>query len=212
MDLAPAGVTTVEVIATGSDGVPVANTSVIDNGSFSAGDLPVGDNVQIDVLLRDVSSRLVGVGEANQLVDIRGDQATELTIPVRRPFVYAATDTQLLSFDTTLDSRDPSFQGQLAGVSKPMFAISVGGDRLAVVSSTSVQAVDTGTNQLIGSAVTLPAAANHATAVPGSHRIAVGHAIGISIVDLDTGAVATTMAPGVDRVTVGLSTTNTPNA
>lgn len=206
--LEPQGATTVEVIATGSDGIPLANTSVIENGAFSAGDLPVEDGVQIDVLLRDVSNRLVGVGEAGALVDIAAGQATELTLPVRKPFVYTATDKDLYSFDPTLDSRDASFQGQLMGVTAPMFAVSAGGDLLAIVSKNAVQVVDTSTNMVTGDAIQLPDAANDATAVPGSHRIAVATQSGIAIVDLDSGAIATSSAGGaVDRVTVGANGT-----
>nr|HEX4317107.1 hypothetical protein [Kofleriaceae bacterium] len=206
--LQPSGETTVEVIATGTDGVPVANTSVIENNSFSAGDLPVGNDMQIDVLLRDVSNRLVGVGEAGALVDIKGDQTTSLTMPVRKPFVYAATDKDLYSFDPTLDSRDASFQGQLSGVSGPMFAVSAGGDLLAIVTSNTVQVVDTSTNMVTGNPIQLPDAANDASAVPGSHRIAVGTKSGITIVDLDAGTVASSSAgASVDRVTVGANGT-----
>ena len=207
-DLKPTGMTTVTVVATGSDGVPTATTSVIDPaGGFTAGDVPVGTGVQLDIQLRDVSNRLVGVGEAPGLVDIAGDKTTSVTIPVRRPFVYATTASSLLSFDPTLDARDPKFQGKVPGISNPMFAVSVGGDRLAIVSANQVQAVDTSTNMVVGAPVTLPGAARDATAVPGSHLVAVAYAGGIAVVDIDAGTMSSsaTSAP-VDRVTVGVGT------
>lgn len=203
--LRPSGMTTVTVTATGSDGLPTSTTSLFDAaGQFSAGDIPVGPGVQIDVLLRDSASRLVGVGEASDLVDISGTQTTSVGIPVRRPFVYAATPTSLVSFDPSLDARDPAFQGNVAGIKNPLFAVSAGGDRLAVVTATQVLAIDTSTNALVGSPIALPGVARDATAVPGKHEIAVAYANGIAIVDLDTGNVeSSTAGAAVDRVTVG---------
>src|SRR5436309_1001372 len=102
-DLRPAGAQTITVLAQSPDLAPVANTALIDkNGHFSAGDIPVGKDIQVDVLLRDFSSRLVGVGEAPQLIDVAGDQPAQLTIPVRKPFVYAASSTQLFSYDSSI--------------------------------------------------------------------------------------------------------------
>src|SRR5512140_3076340 len=77
-DLRPAGMITVTVLATSPDMPQVANTSLLSGNGFTAGDLPVDNNVQIDVLLRDVSNRLVGVGQAPNLVDIVGDKTTKL--------------------------------------------------------------------------------------------------------------------------------------
>src|SRR3954463_6275110 len=123
-ELRPNGMTTVEVLAASPDMAPISNRSVIDDGHFSAGDLPVGNNVQINVLLHDVTNRLVGLGEAPELVDIIGDKKTTLTIPVRKPFIYAASGSSLYTFDPTLDPRDAKFQGQLTGLQSPQIAIS----------------------------------------------------------------------------------------
>ena len=202
-DLKPTGMTTVTVTATPPGESPIATTSVLSTmHKFAAGDLPVGPGVQIGVVLRDVSNRIVGVGEAGQTVDIVGDKATQISIPVRRPFVYASSAGALYSFDPTLDPRDAKFQGKLAGVASPLFTVSVGGDRLAVVSNNQVQVVVTATNTVLGS-ISVPAGVTDATAVPGTHKLAVAHASGIAIVDLDAGmAVNATVGP-VDRVTVG---------
>jgi hypothetical protein len=205
-DLRPTGMTTVSVVATSPELGSIANTSVLDGQSFSAGDLPVGTGIQIDVLFHDVSNRLVGVGEAPQLVDIKGDEVTKLSIPVRRPFIYASSGTKLYSFDPTLDPRDAKFQGSLAGLSSPQIAVSVGGDRLVVASSTTLQIVDTATHMVTGGPITIPGTVHDAAPVPGTHRIAVAHSAGIAIVDLDTMAVANGAGPSVDRVTVGAST------
>jgi hypothetical protein len=181
---------------------PVSNTTVLDNGVFAAGELPIGEDVQIGVVLRDVSNRIVGVGEADQPVDVVGDAPTRLTIPVRRPFVFASAPDGLHSFDPTLDPRDAAFQGKLAGISAPLFSLSVGGDRLAVVGMSAVTVVRTDTNAVTGS-VAIPAGARDAAAVPGTHKIAIGHATGISIVDLDAMSVDTAAVGPVDRVTSG---------
>ena len=201
-DLRPNGMTTVTVTATAPGQPPTATTSVLSAGTVSAGDLPVGNDIEIGIVLRDVSNRIVGVGEAGQVVDVVGDKATKLSIPVRRPFVYAASGTALYSFDPTLDPRDAKFQGTLSGVSGPQFTVSVGGDRLAVVSGNQVQVVVTATNTVMGS-ITVPSMVNDAAAVPGSHKLAVAHAGGIAIVDLDTSTVQNAMVGPVDRVTVG---------
>ena len=212
--LRPSGMTTVTVTATGSDGLPTATTSLFDAaGKFAAGDIPVGTGVQIDVLLRDAASRLVGVGEASSLVDISGTQTTSVGIPVRRPFVYAATPTALVSFDPSLDARDPAFQGSVGGIKNPLFAVSAGGDLLAVVTAGEVLAIDTSTNALVGTPIALPGLASDATAVPGTHQIAVAYANGIAIVDLDAGTVtSSTAGAAVDRVTVGAAADGTLTA
>lgn len=203
-DLRPTGMTTVTVTATAPGESPVGTTTALSAGSVSAGDLPIGSDIQIGVVLRDVSNRIVGVGEAGQAIDIVGDKATQLAIPVRRPFVYAASGTNLYSFDPTLDPRDAKFQGMLAGVTGPQFTVSVGGDRLAVISGNQVQVLVTETNQVMGS-ISVPGPVNDAAAVPGTHKLAIAHANGIAIVNLDGGDVANAPVGPVDRVTVGPS-------
>src|SRR5690242_9837266 len=122
-DLRPQGMTSISVVASSPEIGSISNTSILNGQSFSAGDLPVGNGIQIDVLFHDVSNRLVGVGEAPELVDIVGDKTTQLTIPVRRPFVYASSGTKLYTFDPTLDPRDAKFQGSLAGLTSPQLAV-----------------------------------------------------------------------------------------
>src|SRR6187549_3808001 len=68
--LRPTGMTTVTVTMTSGDSSPVSTTSVLDGTEFSAGDIAVADNVRIEVQLRDVSNRLVGVGETADPIDI----------------------------------------------------------------------------------------------------------------------------------------------
>ena len=202
MALRPIDPTTVTVTATLPGESPVSNTAVLDGGAFSAGEMPTGSDVQIGVVLRDVSNRLVGVGEAGEPVDISADAPTKLTIPVRRPFVFASASDGLHSFDPTLDPRDASFQGKITGVGAPQFSISVGGDRLAVVSNAQVFIVQTETNSVDGM-LTIPQGARDATAVPGTHKIAIATDTGITIADLDSKAVDTAPVGQVDRVTVG---------
>jgi len=155
------------------------------------------------VLFHDSSNRLVGIGEAATPVDIVGDKNTTVSIPMRRPFIYASSGTKLYSFDPTLDPRDPKFQGQLAGVTAPQVAISVGGDRLVVASTNQLQVVDTATNMVTGSPISIPGTIKDAAPIPGSHRVAVAHSAGISIVDIDSGTVTTGGSASVDKVTVG---------
>ena len=57
--LRPVGMTTVTVTATPPGESPIANTSAVGpSGTFSAGDLPIGDDVHVGVVLRDVSNRM----------------------------------------------------------------------------------------------------------------------------------------------------------
>ena len=202
-ELRPSGMTTVTITATAPGESPFSTTSEIANNRFAAGDLPVGTDVQVSVVLRDVSNRIVGVGEAGQTVDIVGDQATQIEIPVRRPFVYAASGASLYSFDPTLDPRDDKFQGVVTGVTNPQFTVSVGGDRLAVIGGTQVHVIVTATNTVSG-AIQVPGGARDATAVPGTHKLAIAHDSGITIVDLDASSAQTANVGPVDRVTVGV--------
>lgn len=202
-DLKPTGMTTITVLATAPDLDPIANRSVIAGTTFSAGKLPVAGDVQINVLLHDVSNRLVGLGEAPELVDIVGDKDTKLTIPVRRPFIYASSGSTLYTFDPTLDPRDAKFQGTLSGLTSPQVAVSVGGDKLVVGGGSQLQIIDTATHKVVGMPITLPATVNDVAPVPGQQRVAVAHAMGISIVELATGNVTSAAVGAVDRVTVG---------
>lgn len=203
--LRPTGMTTVTVTLTQGDQPPVATTSVLDGtGSFSAGDLAVADDVRIDVQLRDVSNRLVGVGEAPDPIDILANESTTVVIPVRRPFVYTSNGAALFSFDPTLDATDGDFQGQLMGVSgAPQVVVSVGGDRLAVVSSNAISVFATDTNKAVGMPIALQGTTRDAAYIPGTRRVAVASDQGISIVDIDTAAVQVTTVAGVERITVG---------
>ncbi|MBS1122844.1 MAG: hypothetical protein H6Q90_5072 [Deltaproteobacteria bacterium] len=203
-ELRPAGMTTVTVVLTSGEDSPVATTSVLDeNNSFSAGDLGIAQDVRIEVQLRDVSNRLVGLGEAADLVDIAAGEATTVSIPVRRPFVYASSGTALFSFDPTLDPTDSKFQGQLTGVTAPQVVVSVGGDRLAIISTSQLSVLATDTNRLVGTPIALPGVTRDAAAVPGTRQVAIAHDKGIAIVDIDTGQVTNAAVGPVDRVTVG---------
>lgn len=206
-DLKPVDMTTVTVLATAPDIAPTENRSVITNGSFKAGELPVADKVQINVLLNDVSNRLVGLGEAPELVDIAGDKNTKLTIQVRKPFIYASSGTNLYTFDPTLDPvRDAAkFQGRLQGLTSPLAAVSVGGDRLVVAGASAVQIVETATHKVIGSPIPMPSGAtiNDIAPVPSAAKVAVAHTAGIAIVDLDSGMVQNASVGAIERVTVG---------
>jgi hypothetical protein len=202
-DLKPTGMTTITVLATSPEIDPIANRTVLTGTSFQAGELPVGDKMQINVLLHDVSNRLVGVGEAPELVDIKGDKKTKLTIPVRKPFVYATSGSSLYTYDPTLDPRNAKFQGRIQGLTSPAAGVSVGGDRFVVAGGSQLQVIETATHQVIGTAIALPGAVNDLAPVPTTRKVAVAHATGIAIVDIDTSEVTNAAVGNVDRVTVG---------
>ena len=203
-DLKPTNMTTITVLATSPEIAPIANRTVLTGSSFSAGELPVANDVQINVLLHDVSNRLVGLGEAPELVDIVGDEAKTLTIPVRKPFIYASSGMALFTFDPTLDPRADKFQGKINGVTSPVAGVSVGGDRFVVAGGTSLQIIETATHKVIGTPITLPGTVNDLAAVPSMKKVAVAHASGIAIVDIDTSEVKNAMTgSNVEQVTVG---------
>jgi hypothetical protein len=205
-DLKPTGMTTITVLASSPEIAPIANRTVLTGNSFTAGELPVADNVQLNVLLHDASNRLVGLGEAPELVDIVGDKKTTLTIPVRKPFIYASATTtngtQLFTYDPTLDPRNIKFQGKISGVA-PTTGVSVGGDNFVVAGGTSLQIIETATHKVVGNAIPLPGMVNDLAPVPSAKKVAVAHAGGIAIVDIVTGKVDNAAVGAVDRVTVG---------
>jgi hypothetical protein len=202
-DLRPTGMTTITVLASSPEMAPIANRTVLTGTSFDAGQLPVAENVQVSVLLHDVSNRLVGLGEASELVDIVGDEKTSVTIPVRKPFIYASSGTAFYTFDPTLDPRNSKFQGRIQGLSSPAAGVSVGGDRFVVAGGTTIQIIETATHKVVGNPITLPGAVNDIAAVPTQKKVAVAHAGGIAIVNIDTGEVTNAAVGPVDRVTVG---------
>jgi hypothetical protein len=200
--LRPEGMTRVTVTATLPGHSPVSTESAIENNAFTAGEVPAGADVQIGVVLKDVSNRIVGVGDAGRPISIARDEPTEVTIEVRRPFVYAPSIDALYTFDPTRDPRDAMFQRKLEGVAAAQLMISVGGDLLAVVSDGQVQIVVSATNAVTG-AISVPVGVTDAAPVPGTHKIAVAHGSGIAIVDLDTRTMNNVVVGPIDRVTVG---------
>ena len=203
-DLRPSGMETITVLASSPEMDLLANRTVInDRSSFSAGSLPVGEDMQINVLLHDVSNRLVGLGEAPQRVSIKGDETTKLTIPVRRPFIYASSGSTLYTFDPTLDPREMKFQGKLSGLTAPQIAVSVGGDRLVIAGGMQLQIVDTATHKVVGNSIALSATIFDVAPVPGQKKVVVATSTGIAVVDIDSGTVTTAEVGAVDRVTVG---------
>lgn len=204
-DLKPTNLTTITVLATAPEFPPKANRTVLTGASFSAGELPVANDVQINVLLHDVSNRLMGLGEAPELVDIVGDQKKTLTIPVRKPFIYASGPMGLYTFDPTTEPTNPmgKFQGKLAGISTATAGVSVGGDRFVVGGGNALQVVETATHKVIGNPIAIPGTVNDLAPVPSAKQVAVAHSTGIAIVDLDTNEVHNVMVGPVDRITVG---------
>jgi hypothetical protein len=193
---------TVTVLATGPEIAPFEVTTALTGSSFKAGEIDVANHVQLKVLVHDVSNRLVGLGEAPELVDIVGEEKKTVTIPVRKPFIYASSGSALYTFDTTLDPRDTKFQGKLPGVA-PTAGVTVGGDRFVVAGGTSLQIIETATHKVIGNPITLPGAINDLAPVPSMKKVAVAHASGIAIVDIESGMVTNAAVGAVDRVTVG---------
>lgn len=204
--LRPEGMTTVTVVAQPFSDDPVETTSVIAaDESFQAGDLPAGEPVALAVELRDGTGRLVGYGRAQKPVELSVDDLTQVTIQVRRPFLYASSANGLFTFDPTRDALDAGFQGKLSPPA-PLRTIPLGGDEVAVVSNAAVDEISTEDHMIDADPIGVEAAANDAAAVPGRHQVVLAMPTGFAVVDLDTGEVVPVNAgTPIDRVTVGVT-------
>jgi hypothetical protein len=201
--LRPVNMTAITVIATPRGQAPIESTSPLTGASpFAGGELPGNRAVSLSLGLRDVSNRLVGYGESTAPFDIATDRETRVSVPVRRPFVYASDGAMLRAFDPTLDARDQTFQSVVPGVTAPHQVLSLGGERLAVAGAASIDLVDTATMQVSGS-IALPGPIVDVATVPGRHELAVAYTGGLAFVTTDDGNVQSvaTSAP-VDRITV----------
>jgi len=201
--LRPSGMTTVTVVAQPFEDDPIETTSVLDGTHFEAGDLPAGDPLALSVELRDGTGRMVGFGRAADPIVLSVDDQVQLRIPVRRPFLYAASASGLFTFDPTRDALDAAYQGRLAPPS-PLRVIPMAGDQLAVVSSTTIDVISTEDHQLLGGTVPTGGTPTDAAAVPGTHEIVIGLPTGFAIVDLDAGEIVPVAGPAVSRVTIGV--------
>jgi hypothetical protein len=205
------------LIVRSPDGPPRATTSAIDEGTrFSLGELPVGDDLELEVELRSATQRLVGFGRSKGPIEVSADRDAEVVIPIRRPYIYTSGSADLSTIDPTVDSGE-EYQGTVALPEAPAIAVTAGGGDMVVISVTSdrseARLISTSTHTVLDvPAVVLPPAATDAAATRDGHWLVVGHAggNGLSVVDLEAargGAAAVTAIPlqgDVGAVAIGM--------
>jgi hypothetical protein len=192
--LAPLDPASVTLVASAPGGAPRATTSLISSdGSFELGELPVAADLDLAVELRDASQRLVGYGRAVGPVTTSPDDTVEVRVPVRRPFVYVTEDgggAQLATFDPTRDPLDGSYKGSLAIPDTTILAVPAGGSDVVLLGDDGLRRLSTSDHAVVqGSPTTLPTAINDAVTSPDGAWLVVGHAEGIALVNVQTGAI-----------------------
>jgi hypothetical protein len=204
--LAPLDPASVTLVASTPGGTPRATTSLIAaDGSFDLGELPVGGGLDLAVELRDASQRLVGYGRAVGAVTVSPDDAVEVRVPVRRPFLYVTAEgagTRLATFDPTRDPLDGSYKGSITTPASTTIAVPAGGSDVALVGSDGLRRLSTSNHEVESGAPTdLPGGIRDAVTSPDGAWLVIGHDEGIALVDVTTGAVTDQGVDGaVDRV------------
>jgi hypothetical protein len=206
-DLRPAGMTTVGITEMQADGSEdVATTQLVQDGSglrFRAGEVAVGAPITLSAELRDATNRLVGFGAATDPVTPSASDATSVTIQVRKPIVYVASDRPIATIDPTRDALDPLYQHALGPLG--IVVVPIDGNEVAIVTATGVQRIATATHMTIGNTIPLSFGMPlDAAPVPGQRRLVVGTTSGLVVVDIDTGTATTIPAASADRVAVGV--------
>jgi hypothetical protein len=199
---------TITVIARrqGEDSITTTSPIRMSNGAatFDSGDLPVDEVIELSVEIRSVSSRLVGYGVAPTPFTPRGGEVIDVEVPVRKPFIYVASGSQVRTIDPSLDNLAPAFQGQLS-INGASLTVPISSADLAVVSGGQLLRVATTNHQSMGSGIALPANVRDVASVPTQDRVVIGHDAGIAIIDIANG-MRTDVAGvtgAVRKVTVG---------
>ena len=192
---------------------PQAETRLVGDRSqpLDMGRVDVADQIQLAVEMRSATQRLVGYGRSPGPITVRADAVTDVPINVRRPFVYATGSTAIATFDSTLDLRFESYGGSIATQASPRVVVPTpdgahlvvgvaagnGGQIFRIESATHAAAPGAPIN------LSLPPVD---IAVASNNRIAVvahnGAGGGVSLVDLDSGAVQFVAIGSVDVVVI----------
>ena len=205
-DLRPVGMTTVGITETKPDGSQnVTTTPLVQDGTgmhFSAGDVQAGVPITLSAELRDQSNRLVGYGAVANPIDPSSSDSVSVTIPVRKPIVFVASDQPIATIDSTRDSADPKYQGALGATGVAI--VPIDGTEIAVVTSSAVQRFATASHMPVGTPIAISfGTPTDVAPVPGQRRLVVGTTSGIAVVDVDSGMTTTYATAPADRVAVG---------
>ncbi len=190
----------------GVDAPRSTTAQIRDDGTVDLGELPVGEALWLSASMRSAQAQLVGFGASGGPLEITADGTLEVTIPVRRPFVYlAGAGARLISFDTSLGRE---FEGQLTTTGAAVLIADVGGVAIAQVSAqgevtytatATHQPADLPVVQVGGGAIDVVASPDGAYLL-----IAQGGASPqVSVIEIATGMVALAPSPAAaERVTL----------
>ena len=207
-DLRPTGMTTVGITEVQADGTSnVTTTQLVGSGGsmhFSAGDVAAGQPITLSAELRDTTNRLVGFGAVTSPVTPSATDDTTVTLQVRKPIVYVASDPSMAAPVATIDpTRDPINDPKYQGTLPPdgIVVAPIDGTEVAVVTTSSLQRYATATHMAVGNPIPISFGTPlDAAGVPGQRRLVVGTTSGIAVVAIDSGQVTTINGSPADRV------------
>jgi hypothetical protein len=150
------------------------------------GDVPIADGVAFEVQGVAATGRVVAYGRGAAPVDVRGDEVVEVTIPVRRPFVYLPGGDQLLAIDATREPGEAYATTIDVGAPVAGAAVTPDGTEIVVATDAALRLVATATHARAGAELALPSPPIDLAISPDGAWAAITHATppGTSIVDL----------------------------
>lgn len=153
--------------------------------SVSLGDIPVEPNVRLSLAAENAAGRLIGFGRGATPIDVKLGPTIDVPIRMRRPFAYVAGGGQLATFDATLEPGQP-YAGGLGVAGTPVVtAPTPDGADLVVIVPGQLLLVSTATHTPEDVApVAIAADATDVAVSPDSQWAVVGHATGVTLVNL----------------------------
>jgi hypothetical protein len=114
--LAPAGEQISEVtLVRSAPGEPVTRTTrrMGNGGQLDMGTIEAGQGLHLAVELRSSTQGLLGYGRASQLIDLEPGDSIEVSMHVRRPFVYVTGHQDVTTFDPTAVAIGAEYRGTI---------------------------------------------------------------------------------------------------
>lgn len=197
----PVGASQVVVRAHRADGDIETRTSVIRDGRFDLGDLPVADYTGMTVELRDEVGVMVGFGRSTAGLEVSADGRATYSIPVRRPRAYLIGNAAGARITDPLDGADDDSieidRGAADVIMRPRRMpvtaghITAGGADLFIASGTRVFRFDSSTDAVADTALAdVGVPILDLAATPDGAWIAAATAGGVALIDTASGAIA----------------------
>jgi hypothetical protein len=117
--LGPAGEQIAEVtLVRSAPGEPVTRTTrrMGDRGQLDMGSIEAGQDLNLAVELRSSTQGLLGYGRATAPIDLSPGDSVEVSMHVRRPFVYVTGHATVTTFDPTPDAIGAQYRGSIGAV------------------------------------------------------------------------------------------------